>query len=174
MTPGITPAMAAASTPPATPEPTDTVETLLESLGNIAYRGVLDQPIRLTGGYFEGSPFVEAGASRPTVMLLPEPVALGELDGDGQQDAAVLLAMNSGGSGTYIYLATVELRDGAWTNTATTLLGDRVQLHGLTIEDDQISLTLLSHGPDDPACCPTLATTRRFRWNDEQLVEAVD
>lgn len=172
------PVTGVAETPAAIPRPIATLpgpsEALSETLGNIAYRGILDEPVTLAGGYFEGEPFVEGGASRPTVRLLPGPVARGDLTGDGQPDAAVLLTSNDGGSGTFIYLATVELRDGAWRNSATTPLGDRVRPQVLTIENGRISLALLSHDADDPACCPSLATTRQFQLADEQLVETDD
>lgn len=149
-------------------------EALAETLGNLAYQGILDEPVVLAGGHFEGEPFVAGGASRPTVQLLPGPVALGNLNGDGQPDAAVLLASNYGGSGTYLYLATVELRDGVWTNNATTPLGDRLQPQGLAIENGRIALALLSHNENDPACCPSVVVERRFRLNGGQLVEAED
>jgi hypothetical protein len=150
------------------------VDLSVEALGNLTYRSIFDQPVPLSDGRFEGEPFVEGGASRPTVFLMTEPVAYGDLNGDGQNDAAVLLVSDSGGSGTFIYLAAIESRDGALLNAATTLLGDRNQVRSLIIDGGQIRVDLLSHAADDPECCPTLETMRIFRLVEEQLIENSD
>lgn len=157
-----------------TPTAVEAAELSIEMLGGLTYRGILDQPVTLSGGLFEGEPFVEGGASRPTVSLMAAPVAYGDLDGDGRADAAALLVSDSGGSGDFVYLAVVEWRDGQPVNTASALLGDRVQVKSLAVADGLIQAELLSHGPDDPACCPTLETTRKFRWQGDQLVAADD
>lgn len=151
---------------PDVPAPLD-----LAALGQATYTGIYDEPITLDDGYYEGEPFVEGGASRPTVTLLTEPVVFGDLNGDGQPDAAVALLSETGGSGAFIYLA-VAASDGATVNTTTTPLGDRVQISGLVVEDGAIQVTLLTHGPEDPACCPSQEVVRTFRLQDGQLVEA--
>jgi hypothetical protein len=143
----------------------------LIALGNATYAGILDEPISLVDGQYQGDPFVEGGASRPAVILLPDPVAYGDLDGDGWPDAAVLLVSNSGGSGSFLYLAAIEARDGAPYNVATTLLGDRDQPQTLAITDGRVVVELLSHDDDDPACCPTVETVREFTLDGEILVE---
>jgi hypothetical protein len=143
----------------------------IEALSNLAYRGIFEQPVALTDGRFEGEPFVAGGTSRPVVVLLPEPVAYGDLDGDGRAEAVVLLAADLGGSGTFIYLSTVEALDDGPINTATTLLGDRITVRSLAIDESQILVNLLTHGPDDPACCPTLEGVRAFQWQGEQLID---
>ena len=143
-----------------------------EALGELSYHGILEQPVTLTDGQFEGESIVEGGASRPIVNLLSQPVSYGDLDNDGQPDAAVVLVSNSGGSGTFVYLALVQPRDGALENVATSFLGDRVQVKSLSIEGDRLIATLLSHAPDDPACCPSQEETRLFRLSGEQLIAA--
>jgi hypothetical protein len=144
----------------------------VEDLNNASYYGILDHPVTLTGGRFEGDPFVEGGAARPVVSLMPEPIAYGDINDDGQADAAVILVADMGGSGSFVYLAVVGTEAGETTNLATTLLGDRVQVQSVSIEDGQIEVRLLTQGPDDPACCPTLDTIRVFSLQDIQLVES--
>ncbi|MFN2241816.1 MAG: hypothetical protein ACK2U2_05975 [Anaerolineae bacterium] len=139
-----------------------------ESLKNAEYQGIYPQPIELSDGQYEGEPFVEGAASRPTVTFM-EPYALGDLDGDGVEDAAVLLVESSGGSGSFVYLAAVLNRDGTPQNTATTLLGDRTQVEGLTIESGQIGLKVLTHGPDDPMCCPSQESEETYVLEGGQL-----
>jgi hypothetical protein len=75
------------------------------------YTGIFDAPVTLVEGRFEGAPYVPGGASRPVVMLLAEPRASGDLTGDAEPERAVVLAADSGGSGTFVYLAVLG-RDG--------------------------------------------------------------
>jgi hypothetical protein len=144
----------------------------VEDLNKASYYGILDHPVTLTCGRFEGDPFVEGGATRPVVNLMPEPIAYGDVNDDGQGDAAVILVADMGGSGSFVYLAVVGAEAGETVNPATTLLGDRVQVQSVSIEDGQIVVRLLTQGPDDPACCPTLDTIRGFSLQDNQLVES--
>lgn len=157
------------------PEPTATpdisAELSMETLGDAVYQGVLEQPITLVDGRFEGQPFVEGGATRPIVTLIPEPMIYGDLDGDGRADVAVLLATDTGGSGTFIHLAAVALQDGKPVNLATTLLGDRVRVQSLNIDNDRIEVVLLTQGPDDPQCCPSQEERHIFRLREGLLVE---
>lgn len=170
-----TPAATATLVPVGTLAPVVPPELSVESLGNATFRGVLDgEPVTLIGGRYEGESFVAGGAARPVVMLLPEPVAYGDLDGDGQVDAAVVLAADMGGSGTFLYLALVQSHDGQPANTATALLGDRVSIRSLDIEGDHLRTALLTHRPDDPACCPTLETLRSFGLEGDRLIDLAD
>jgi len=141
-----------------------------EALKNAEYMGVYEDPVQLTDGKYEGEPFVEGGASRPTVLFI-EPYALGDLNGDGAEDAAVLLVENSGGSGSFVYLAAVLNQDGKPENKATVLLEDRAQVKSLTIADGQITVELVTHGPEDPMCCPSQEETRVYKLEGNQLIQ---
>ena len=144
----------------------------VDALGNATFGDILTEVVTLVDGRYEGEPFGAGGASRPTVTLLPETVTYGDLDGDGRADAAVVLVSDSGGSGTYHYLAVVQSRDGKPANVATVLLGDRVQVRSLAIENGRLLMNLLAHAADDPACCPTLEIIRAFRLEGESLIDA--
>lgn len=126
------------------------------------YVSILDTPVTLVGGRYEGEPFVEGGASRPVVTLLGEPRAKSDIDGDGVVDVAVVLALNTGGSGTFIYLALVTSQNGNGENPAATLLGDRVRVTAIEIATGEIQAELLDFAPGDAMCCPTLP--RRAAW----------
>jgi hypothetical protein len=140
-----------------------------EGLKNAEYHGIYDGPVDLTEGKYEGEPFVEGGASRPVVVFI-EPYAFGDLDGDGVDDAAVLLVETSGGSGSFVYLAAVLNKNGKAVNEATTLLGDRAQVGELAIEDGQIHVKLLTHGPEDPMCCPSQESSETYTLEGNELV----
>jgi hypothetical protein len=104
------------------------------------------------------------------VFFHPE-YAVGDLDADGVPDAAVLLATNTGGSGTFHDLAVMLNREGRPANAATAFLGDRVLVERLRILQGEIQLDLTMHGPADPMCCPSVEATRRFHLVDGELLE---
>ncbi len=102
------------------------------------------------------------------VGMLPEK-ALGTLD--NRRAAAVILWSNSGGTGTFIDLAIVTSENGVIANVATVNLGDRVKIDHVAFESDTVVVKMISHGPDDAMCCPTLETTRKFTLRDSLLRE---
>jgi heat shock protein HslJ len=135
------------------------------------YSGIYDSPVRLAGGVYEGEPFAGESAARPTLRLLGDLRVKGDLDGDGIDESAVLLAENSGGSGTFIYVAVLERRGGTVRNTGTALLGDRVQVRSLSITDGAIRMEVIQHGSGDALCCPTGKALRRWILEEESLME---
>jgi hypothetical protein len=140
-----------------------------QALNNLEYYGIYDQAVKLSAGEYTGPPFVEGGASRPVVSL--QTLAIGDLDQDGLSDAVVVLAENSGGSGTFIYLAAVRNENGVPVNTSTILLGDRVKVQSLRVVDGQIVVTALTHAPEDPLCCPTQQAEETYLLNNGQLIQ---
>lgn len=129
----------------------------LEELKNATYHGLEapDGAFELADGTWEGEPFVEQGSSRPRVSFADDFRVLGDLDGDGADEAVVVLAQSAGGSGTFNYLAVVARgEDGGLENVATVALGDRVQIRQARIEGGQVVVDAVRAGPDDAACCP--------------------
>lgn len=125
----------------------------------------------LTDGRYEGASFVAGGASRPTVTLVPDSVAFGDLDGDGVADGVAVLVENSGGSGSFFYLAGLLNRDGQPENVATTLLGDRVRVESIGIHDGLVELVAATFADDDPMCCPSQRTRFVYELVDGDWVE---
>jgi hypothetical protein len=161
----------AQAVPPATGTDSMGGNLTLEALRNATYQGIYAEPVQLTDGKYEGEPFVEGGASRPTVTFVDPFNALGDLNGDGLEDAAVALAENSGGSGVFLYLAAVVDQNGTPANVATQLLGDRVEIKSVAIDGGEIAIDMVTQGPNDPFCCPSLEVTLRYRLEGERLVE---
>lgn len=130
----------------------------LEQLKNLEYRlPTYQKLVRLVNGkYMAGS-----GVDYLAVNLL-EPIALGNLDGDGQADAAVLLAENGGGSGTFISLLALLNRAGQPQQTGEILIDDRPLINSLKIAGGKIILEAVIHGTDDPMCCPSFPVTETF------------
>jgi hypothetical protein len=123
--------------------------------------------VQLTNGEFENEEL------RYMAKLVNRPglIAMGDIDGDGEDDAAVLVTMNSGGSGQFVYLASmIQQNDGSYENVASTLLGDRVGVQNLAIEDGQIAVNMITHGPEEPLCCPTMEVTEVYNLRPQLVL----
>lgn len=143
---------------------------LFDALANLSYVGIYDEPITLVEGRFEGAPFQEGGASRPSAALA-DLTASGDLTADGTDEHAALLVESSGGSGSFTYLAVVAERGGELVNLDTTLIGDRVQIRSLGIENGYVQLEYLAAGPGDSACCPSFDVQRSFGLDGDSISE---
>jgi len=150
-----------ATTEPPQPTPTQSTQPVTsDALMNGSY------PIRegsvtvqLASGKYEAG----QGADYVQVTLLPE-IAYGDLNMDGVPDAAVILAENYGGSGTFLSLVPVLAKAGGSQPEKGASLGDRVQVKSLVAEDGVMKVTLLVQAPNDPLCCPTLPQTRTYEY----------
>ncbi len=148
-----------------------TANLTVNMLKNAQYSGIYSATVQLTDGQYEGKPFVEGGASRPSVKFVDNFYALGDLNGDNIDDAAVFLAENSGGSGVFTYVAAVLNKNGEPVNVGTASLGDRINLISVEIENGIIAVDMVTQGPDDPLCCATLEVVKLFELKDVELVE---
>src|SRR5215510_13960249 len=136
----------------------------LKELKNASYSGVegLKSPIKLVDGRWKGSPYKKGSASRPVVNLVGDLRVLGDLTGDGTEDAVVLLNYAPGGTGQLLYLAVMTRRKNKIENIATTLIGDRFQIRDVRIEQKRIFVDVIQAGPKDAMCCPGEVTTREW------------
>jgi len=107
---------------------------------------------------------------RLSVTLHPR-LAQGDLDDDGVPDAAVVLMVDGGGSGTFYELAVVLDRAGTPTYQTSVMLGDRIDFESMRISDGDIVVRYRDHGPQDPSCCPTVDRLRAFALAEDGLVD---
>ena len=63
----------------------------------------------------------------------------------------------------------VQLQNGRPVNVATTLLGDRVKVDAVAIQNDQIVVDMVAHAPTDPLCCPTQRVLVTYELRGDQL-----
>jgi heat shock protein HslJ/uncharacterized membrane protein len=150
---------------------TDVAPTL-DELANASYQGIYEEPVRLADGVYEGEPFAEGAASRPRVELVRDFRLTGDVDGEGGEEAVVLLSETSGGSGTRIYLAVVGRREETIVNLATVLIGDRTQIRAARLSDNRVELDVVQPGPEDAACCPSQKASRTWIWRGSELRES--
>ena len=92
-------------------------------------------------------------ASRIATVVFGKPVA-GDLDGDGDEDAALFLMHSPGGSGTFYYVV-VSINDGGgYRGTNAVLLGDRISPLQIGIRDGVVVVDYADRRPDDPMAAP--------------------
>jgi hypothetical protein len=115
-----------------------------------------NRTVTLTNGYYlEGS-----GASAFSVHL--NFYAFGDLNGDGRNDAAVILDENGGGSGSFESVIAVINQDANPRQESLAQLGDRVLINSIDISSGVIHLNTVVHAPNDPMCCPTLPQKQNY------------
>ncbi len=144
--------------------------TLIVAAG-ATYRGIYEEPVQLQGGVYVGPPFAPGAASRPRVELIRDFLMTGDLNGDGNEEAIVLLSESSGGSGTQLYLAVLGRSDDEVVNLGTALVGDRIQVQAARVSDGNVELDVIQAGPDDAACCPSEKATRKWTLKKDDLKE---
>ena len=144
----------------------------VEALKNAAYHSEWPATgvAQLVDGEYREK-YMEGAASELVIAFYPDMYAFGDLDADGVEDAAVVLATSGGGSGTFISLEAVINDEGTPNHVATALLGDRVQVKSVVIESGEITIDMITHGPDDPLCCPTLQVTKKYELQEDTLAE---
>jgi hypothetical protein len=123
--------------------------------------------VRLQDGEYRAP--AAPGSASEIVVALTEHLAVGELN--GETAAAVIVYSSGGGSGTFYELHVMVERDGQPYDVAWTQLGDRVQVNSLAIEGNEIVVDMVTHGPDDPMCCPTKQVVQTYALQGETLVQ---
>lgn len=142
-----------------------------EELANATYSVTEEGPVTLTEGRWEGKPYVEGGASFPSLVMAKDFYLAGDLNGDGDDEAVVLLWSSSGGTGTFNYLVVADRENNEIRTLGATEIGDRVQVRNERIEDGRIVLDVVQHSEDDGACCPSELATRSWSLVGGQLKE---
>jgi hypothetical protein len=104
-----------------------------------------------------------------TTTLLAEPMGHGLIA--GAPAAAVLIAENGGGSGTFVRLVLVGIEADEPRVFASAFLGDRPRVRSLEIgTDDTVTVDLVQVGANDRFCCPATPMRVTWQWRDGALV----
>lgn len=94
----------------------------------------------------------------------------GDLNEDGAQDAAVVIAANYGGTGVFVSIHAVLNENGQPRQAASIAIDDRPQVNKLEVRNGEIFLDAVVHGLEDPMCCPSVSVTRTYRLLGASLV----
>ena len=148
--------------PSVTPAPTS-IPDYVNKIRNAQYQlGISDalRVVQLKDGKFEQG--TSGGADYVSVNVT-DFVAAGDLNNDGHDEIAALVAENYGGSGTFVFLAVYADVSGTLTFQTSILVDDRPMLNALSIKDGEIFVDAIIHGASDAMCCPTLKMTRHYQ-----------
>ncbi len=123
-----------------------------------------DQTFTLVNGT-ASRPAAPGSAGVETVRVVGEAIN-GDVDGDGKPEAALLLADDPGGSGTFYY-AVLAVNDGnAWRATNTLPLGDRITPQGIEYSGGQFVYRFMERKPDEPTAAePSVLNTVPIRFD---------
>ena len=114
---------------------------------------------------------VAEGSSAEAVIRLDQ-WALGDLDGDGAEDAAAITSERPGGSGVFSYVHALRNESGEPRDLGFAFLGDRVRVESVAIRDGVIVVALFDRPETAPYVEePSIAVIRRFRLDGGALVE---
>ena len=154
----------ATETPTSLPSPSVPSLTL-DMLKNATYDAPFyTRTVTLVNGtYLEGSPDIYF------VQIL-DVYAFGDLNGDGTDDAAVILLENGGGTGQFESLVAVLNSGGKPLQAGTAKLGDRVRINSVAIVDGEITVDMVVQGPNDAMCCPSQPIAQSYRLDGDNLV----
>lgn len=153
--------------PTGTPALTETVFPTVESgltvekLQNMSYLSPNSgMTVQLTNGIFT--------EDSTTISLLPQ-IAIGDLNEDQVDDAVVLLAENTGGTGNFISLVVIVNRGGEYLQIGSVFIDDRPIIQSLVITEGTIVLDATIHGINDAMVSPTHIVRQTYKLLENNL-----
>ena len=118
----------------------------------------------------KGGEFARKNPDNPLFVSIVK-IALGRLSNHQDQDAAVIYGYNTGGTGFFTVLCAVMNDRGIPKNSALIDLEDRIKINSLRIQSGKIIIDMVTHGPNDPACCPTVKKVATYKLVGNKLVK---
>ena len=116
-----------------------------EALESIAFDSS-DQRIQLSGGRAT----VSYGGASADEYTLQNRVAVGDLDGDGDDDVAVQIVEQSAGTGVFHLIVPVINDDGDTTALPAVSVGDRIVMDSILISRGRVQVSLFDRAPGEP------------------------
>lgn len=110
------------------------------------------ETITLVNGYAE-VPAAPGASTKITTRVRGAPER-SDVDGDGREDAVLILAHDSGGSGTFYYVVAAIRDDDAYRGTTGVFLGDRIEPRSIGIVGNRITVEFLGRAPGDALAEP--------------------
>ena len=95
---------------------------------------------------------------------------LGDLNGDGLEDAVALVAINTGGTGIFVHMVAFLNQSGGPKQAAELLIEDRTVINSLKIDNGVIYMQRIAHSPEDAMCCPSEVVDEAYVLEDDQLI----
>lgn len=99
-------------------------------------------------------------------------VVFADLNDDGVNDAIVLYTIEGqGGSNSYFQsLATFYADTKGWNYRGAIVVGSGVQ-NVQVVDSKKLALKVLSVGPEDANCCPSVESTEQYKWDGSTFIQ---
>ena len=106
-----------------------------------------------------------------TVMVWGQPT-YGNLRGNSDKDASVILEQTGAGSGVFYYVAASLVVPEGYTGTNAELLGDRIAIQGTLINNQIINVNFADRKPGEPMTTqPSVGVSKYYKVEKGKLVE---
>lgn len=126
--------------------------------------------ITLTNGYSEEE--VAPGSASKIITRYFGNEITGDFNNDGFSDIAFILTQETGGSGTFYYVAAALGSKDRCLGTNAVLLGDRIAPQTTNFQNGEIIVNYAERKPDEPmTVSPSVGVSKYFKINGDQLVE---
>ena len=150
-------------------KPSITVKPQVSDYKNITYT-IENQPVTLVNGYSEKE--AAPGSASKIITNYFGNEAFGDVNGDGAPDIAFLLTQQTGGSGTFYYLAVALETTTGYQSTNTIFLGVRIAPQTTEIQNGIITVNYPERKPSDPmTATPSVGISKHFKVENGQLIE---
>ena len=150
----------AAPAPASTPVPPLAVGAVMNMSYTMTSLNAAPNIYALTDGIFQRG--TDVNSQDYVLVQLLKQMAFGDLNGDNAGDAAVLLAENFGGTGTFVSLIAVLNQGGKPVQAGVVAIDDRPNPHSLKIESGKVILDTAIHSFQDPMCCPAFEVKQTY------------
>jgi hypothetical protein len=128
------------------------------------------EAVQLTHGLAEEQA-AQGSATKIKTSVFGQPV-FGDLDGDGKDDAALILLHQPGGSGSFYYVAAALSDNGSWPGTNAILLGDRIAPQNVMIRGSLIVVNYADRRPGEAMTVqPSVGKSKHLAVKEGRLVE---
>lgn len=152
------------SAPTITP---DDPEMNIDIINNMTFFGpYYEKSVQLSNGMYSST-----DSNDPYIVILQPQVVFEDLNGDGNQDAVVLLTENGGGTGWFVSIAVIVSQDGEFVQIGQFPIDDRPMIQSLEIVDGDIVLKATIHRATDVMVEPTQQVIQRYRVVENMLLK---
>lgn len=115
---------------------------------------------------------IAPGSASKTITNIFGTPTYGDINADGKEDAVIILTQNSGGSGTFYYVAAALNKGGVYQGTNAILLGDRIAPQTVQIKDGIIIANYADRNPGESMSIrPSLGVSKYMSIDGDVLRE---
>jgi len=98
-------------------------------------------------------------------------ITFGKLESDSLKSAVVYFTIFDGVNNAEHYLAIITPQGNKYHITQAIMDYAKMDVEGIQIKNGKIYLSILSHGPNDPRCCPSLNETLCLKITKGKIVK---